>query len=48
MNYHDITKEDMKNGDGLRVVVWFAGCEHKCEGCHNPITWDANENAVQR
>lgn len=40
MRYHDITKEDMKNGDGLRVVLWLAGCEHACPGCHNPITWD--------
>jgi len=30
----------MLNGDGLRVVLWLAGCRHCCEGCHNPITWD--------
>lgn len=30
----------MLNGDGLRVVLWVAGCGHRCEGCHNPITWD--------
>lgn len=30
----------MLNGDGLRVVLWVAGCNHCCEGCHNPITWD--------
>ena len=30
----------MLNGDGLRVVLWVAGCEHCCEGCQNPITWD--------
>ena len=41
MNYHDITKDDMLNGDGLRVVVlWVAGCTHHCQGCQNPITWD--------
>ncbi|WP_099469947.1 anaerobic ribonucleoside-triphosphate reductase activating protein [Konateibacter massiliensis] len=42
MNYHNITKDDMLNGDGLRVVLWTAGCSHGCKGCHNPITWDAN------
>ena len=42
MNYHNITKEDMLNGDGLRVVLWVAGCNHQCKGCHNPITWDGN------
>ena len=40
MRYHDITKDDMKNGDGLRVVLWVAGCSHHCKNCHNPITWD--------
>ena len=40
MLYHNITKDDMLNGDGLRVVLWVSGCSHKCKGCHNPITWD--------
>ncbi len=40
MNYHNITKEDMNNGDGLRTVLWTAGCEHHCKECQNPITWD--------
>lgn len=40
MNYHDITKCDMLNGDGLRVVLWVAGCSHHCPGCQNPITHD--------
>ena len=31
----------MLNGDGLRVVLWVAGCNHCCKGCQNPITWDA-------
>ena len=41
MRYHNITKDDMLNGDGLRVVLWVAGCNHCCKGCQNPITWDA-------
>ncbi len=40
MRYHNITHDDMLNGSGLRVVLWVAGCEHKCYNCHNPITWD--------
>ncbi|MBS4960542.1 MAG: anaerobic ribonucleoside-triphosphate reductase activating protein [Clostridiales bacterium] len=40
MRYHNITKDDMLNGDGLRVVLWVSGCSHHCEGCHNQITWD--------
>lgn len=42
MRYHNITKDDMLNGDGLRVVLWVAGCEHHCSGCQNPVTWDPN------
>ena len=40
MNYHNITKEDMKNGEGLRTVLWLSGCSHHCPGCQNQITWD--------
>ncbi|MGM9970860.1 MAG: anaerobic ribonucleoside-triphosphate reductase activating protein [Anaeroplasmataceae bacterium] len=43
MRYHDITKCDMLNGDGIRVVLWVSGCSHNCEGCHNPITHDPND-----
>ena len=40
MRYHNITHDDMLNGDGLRVVLWVAGCSHCCPECQNPITWD--------
>lgn len=42
MRYHNITTADMNNGDGLRTVLWLSGCEHCCEDCQNPITWDPN------
>ena len=42
MRYHNITKDDMLNGDGLRVVLWVSGCDHCCKECQNPITWDLN------
>lgn len=42
MQYHNITTDDMLNGEGLRVVLWVAGCSHACPGCHNPVTWDPN------
>lgn len=42
MRYHNITKDDMLNGDGLRAVLWVSGCSHCCKECHNPVTWDAN------
>ena len=46
MRYHNITKDDMLNGDGLRVVLWVSGCTHACKGCHNPITWDVNDGLL--
>lgn len=42
MNYLKIDKEDVCNGEGLRVVLWLSGCSHKCKGCQNPQTWYAN------
>jgi len=42
MNYHNITTDDMLNGEGLRVVLWLSGCSHHCKGCQNPQTWDEN------
>lgn len=46
MRYHDITKADMKNGDGLRVVLWLSGCGHHCKGCQNPVTWDPDDGLL--
>ena len=39
MNYHHITMDDMLNGDGMRVVLWVSGCDHRCPHCQNPQTW---------
>lgn len=46
MRYHDITRDDMRNGDGLRVVLWVSGCDHHCLNCHNPITWDLEDGLL--
>lgn len=40
MNYHNILHDDMRNGEGLRVVLFVSGCSHRCESCQNPQTWD--------
>lgn len=39
MNFHNITVDDMLNGDGLRTVLWVSGCDHRCRNCQNPQTW---------
>ena len=46
MRYHNITKSDMLNGEGLRVVLWLSHCEHFCEGCHNPQTWSQDSGIL--
>lgn len=42
MNYCDIKHDDMLNGDGIRVTLFVAGCNHHCVNCQNPQTWDPN------
>lgn len=46
MNYHNITYDDMNNGDGLRAVLWVAGCDHCCPECQNPVTWDPDDGLM--
>lgn len=38
-----LTTPDIENGLGVRVTLWFAGCTHRCPGCHNEHTWDYNQ-----
>ena len=40
MNYIKITEFDTANGIGIGTVLWVSGCNHNCEGCHNPQTHD--------
>ena len=40
INYHNITHDDMNNGDGLRVVLWLSACSHHCYNCQNLQTWN--------
>lgn len=43
---------DYPTSDGICMTVYFVGCEHHCEGCHNPklqnidneeLTWGLEE-----
>ena len=35
-----INFESIVDGECVRVVVFFAGCNHHCKGCHNPASHD--------
>jgi anaerobic ribonucleoside-triphosphate reductase activating protein len=40
MNYGEIKKYDIANGEGVRVSLFVSGCTHHCKGCFNKETWD--------
>ncbi len=42
MNYGEIKKVDIANGEGVRVSLFVSGCTHHCKNCFNQDTWDFN------
>lgn len=40
MNYGEIKKTDIANGEGVRVTLFVSGCRIHCPGCFNSCTWD--------
>ena len=40
MNYCGLNKNDIANGEGVRVSLFVSGCTHHCEGCFNRVAWD--------
>lgn len=40
MKVMNIIHDSVVDGEGLRTVVFFAGCPHRCIGCHNPQSWN--------
>lgn len=35
-----IVQNSCVDGLGLRMAIFFQGCNHFCAGCQNPHTWD--------
>ncbi|GHU96088.1 anaerobic ribonucleoside-triphosphate reductase activating protein [Clostridia bacterium] len=40
MRIAGIVDDSIVDGEGLRLAIFFQGCEHRCVGCHNPETHD--------
>ena len=40
MNYCNIKKYYIANGEGVRTTLFVSGCTNKCEHCFQPETWD--------
>ena len=40
MNYAEIKKTDIANGEGVRVSLFVSGCRRRCKGCFNSVAWD--------
>jgi len=40
MNYGNIKKTDVADGEGVRVSLFVSGCRNHCKGCFNQETWD--------
>jgi anaerobic ribonucleoside-triphosphate reductase activating protein len=39
MNYCELKKTDIANGECIRVTLFVSGCTHRCKGCFNEIAW---------
>lgn len=43
MQIRDIVMDSIVDGSGIRMTLFFQGCPHHCNGCHNPDTWSYDE-----
>ncbi|MDR7240582.1 anaerobic ribonucleoside-triphosphate reductase activating protein [Neobacillus drentensis] len=46
MRVLDILHDSIVDGKGLRTVIFFAGCPHFCQACHNSQSWN-RENGLE-
>lgn len=44
----EIQTDSIVDGEGIRSVIWFQGCSHNCDECHNPETHDFNAGVKRK
>ena len=42
-----IEMDSVVDGPGVRMTIFFQGCPHHCEGCHNPESWDYDAECLE-
>ena len=42
----NIIYDSIVDGEGLRTVLFVAGCPHHCKGCHNPQSWNSKNGKM--
>jgi anaerobic ribonucleoside-triphosphate reductase activating protein len=40
-------ESSMREGPGIRYVIWVQGCSLKCKGCFNPHFWSQHGGAIK-
>ncbi len=40
-------ERSMREGPGIRYVIWVQGCSLKCKGCFNPHFWSQRGGSIQ-
>lgn len=43
LNLIAVDYDSIVDAEGVSVVLFFAGCNHHCKGCHSERTWDFNQ-----